>query len=243
MKRLIRIAALLLTLMLPVCAAADIAWPAFTTNGQKALKAYIERVNENLISLNRQPVNSLFEMYTFTATLGVTGMDMAEVPEQVELGFTLYTETLNTLTLRVSDLPAFPDIAAACIYAAAPDAITLEGARREPAAYLKQVQKTPENSFRDEVDTLNGDQVRTYYAYQPNPYHDNVNWIEMTLIFPIGGVAEAGVALTPVPENPQVNQEYEGYYQPPDGANHFEVFVTNTPEPDSPAGGWDIPSP
>ena len=243
MKRLIRAAALLLALLLPLCADADIAWPAFTTNGQKALKDYIESVNANLLSLGRAPVNSLFELYPFAATLGVTGNDMAEVPEGVEMSFDLYTETLNILTLRMSDLSAFPDVAASCIQAAAPDAIDLSGAMREPSAYVKKARKAPETSSRDTVDPMNGDQVRTYYAYEPNPYHDGVNWIVMTLVFPIGGEAEAGVAVTPVPENPGHNREYEGYFQPPDEASHFEVFVTNTPEPDSPAGGWDIPSP
>lgn len=58
--------------------------------------------------------------------------------------------------------------------------------------------------------------------------------MQLTIIFPIETGEELSVQATPVPPE-HVEVEYEGYL-PSDNASHFEVFMTPTPEPDSPAG-------
>lgn len=233
-----RLAALLAALLLiAVPARADIAWPQAATAAQTELQAYVGRVNENLLSLGQAPVNSLFECYTFSATLGVTAWDNAEIPEGVELSFTLYGDTLNKLVLRVSDADRFPALAAACIQAASPNASVLKDVMADPTRYARKAKTEPSNSFEDEVLELNGPSPRAYYAYYPNQYHDGVNWLQMTLIFPLAGYEEAGVAATPSPSSSETNVEFEGYFSS-DDLDHLEVFTTATPEPDSPAGGW-----
>lgn len=233
----VRWALLLLALMLLTApASAEIAWPQATTAAQVALQAYVARVNENLLSLGQAEVNSLFEYYPFNATLGVTSGG-GELPEGVELSFTLYGDTLNTLVLRVSDADRFSALAASCIQAASPSTTTMEEALDDPSRYARKAKTEPDNSFEDEVLELNGTSPRTYYAYYPNRYHDGVNWLQMTLIFPLAGYQEAGVATTPTPPSGGSEAEHEGYFAS-DDLNHLEVFTTATPEPDSPAGEW-----
>lgn len=218
-------------------ALADIAWPEAATPAQAALQTYISRVNENLATLGQPAVNSLFELYATGATLGVTASDGAEIPEGVELTFSLYNDTLNTLILRVNNAEQFPALAAACIQAASPSVTTLEEALKNPAQHASQVQANPGNSYEDEVVDLNGTSPRTYFAYYPNQYHDGVNWLQMTLVFPLAGYEEAGVAATPSPAAAAAENEYEGYFAS-DDMTHLEIFTTSTPEPESPAGGW-----
>ena len=236
-----RLSALLLicTLLLPTVACADILWPDQTA-GQVQLKEYILRVNENLAALGQPTVNSLFECYTGFAALGVTALPDSTTPEDVELTFMLYDSCLNSLQLRVSTPEKFAAIAGSCIQAASPDAITLEEALADPTRYMDKALGAPGNSFEDPLETLNGTSPRMYYAYYPNQYSDGVNWLQMTLVFPQGGVtgAAAYATETPPPDSHAYYDDntetgYEGYDY--DGGTHLEIFTTATPEPDSAA--------
>jgi len=229
-----RLCALVCALMLPLSALAEITWPANMQPGQLALKTYIELVNQNQNQQERGWINSVFECYPTFATLGMTTFDMAEIPEGVELTFTMENGYLDTLQLRVNDPARFPALAASCIQAASPASITLEDALKDPTAHANKAAKSPNDSFEDEVDLLNGLTPRVYYAYYPNQYRDGVSWLQMTLVFPLPGAAEAGVATTPTP--PPGDTELEFDLTDYDGGVHLEVFTTPTPEPDSPAG-------
>lgn len=220
-------------LLLPVAALGDMIWPEPLTPGQQNLKSYVERVNQNQSQQNRGWVNSIFECYSTFAVLGMTTLDMAEIPEGVELSFTLENDSLDTLQLRVNDPTRFAALAASCIQAASPTAITLEEALKDPTAYADKAIKNPANSFEDEIIDLNGMTPRVYYAYYPNQYKDGVNWLQMTLIFPLPGADDAAVFTTETP--PPLDQDAEHPVYDYDGGTHFEIFTTATPEPDSPA--------
>lgn len=234
-SKVFRFCALLCALMLlPAAALGAIDWPTAPSEGQNQLMAYIDRVNQNQSQQNRGWVNSLFECYPTFAVLGMTAVDMAEIPEGVELSFMLNSDSLDSLQLRVNDPTRFAAIAASCIQAASPTAITLEEALTDPTAHAKRVMANPNNSFEDEIIDLNGTTPRVYYAYYPNQYRDGVNWLQMTLIFPLSGYADAGITVTPTPPPADPTLEYEGTGY--DGGTHLEIFLTPTPEPDSPAG-------
>lgn len=236
-----RLAALLLAaLLLPLPALAEIVWPDQTA-GQQQLKEYISRVNDNLAQLSQQPVNRLFECYDTFAVLGVTASEDAWGPEDVELTFTLSADCLTVLQLRVSSLERFAALAASCIQASCPEAMTLQDALVTPTLYMNQAIGNPANSFEDPVETLNGPSPRMYYAYYPNEYSDGVNWLQLTLVFPLGGISSASpsATLTPPPSDTSYYDDnaetgYEGYDY--DGGTHLEIFTTATPEPDSAAG-------
>lgn len=226
-------------LLLPGLALGDIQWPTLQDAAYDALKVYIDRVNQNQLQQNANPVNSLFECYPTFAALGVTAQDMAEVPEGVELTIALENGVLDTLQLRVSDVSCFAALAASCIQAASPD-ISLEAARSIPSEQAQSVTKAPENSFEDPVELLNGASLRVYYAYYPNQYKDGISWLQMTLVFPLPGSENAGLSATPPPDDAHLQSDgeysadYDGYDY--DGGTHLEIFSTATPEPDSPAG-------
>lgn len=231
--------ALLCALLLPACALGDILWPADMDAGQTELKAYIEQVNQGQLQQSHRPVNSLFECYASFASLGVTAGDMAELPEGVEMTVTLEAGHLDTLTLRASDPGAFTALAASCIHAASPE-ITLEEALADPAYHANKATNSPENSFEDAVELANGLTPRVYYAYYPNQYKDGIDWLQMTLVFPMPGAEGGSLYATPEPSaahiqgDSELDADYDGYDY--DGGTHLEVFTTATPEPDSPAG-------
>lgn len=203
------------------------------TPGEQALAAYVERVNENLDSLGSAPLNSVFMCFPTLATLGITMEDDAEIPENVELTFQLYQTGLNTLQLRVSDPDLFSVVAAACIAAASSDHGDLNDVLTTTRSYASRVKSKPDSSFADEVVDQNGTAVRTYYAYYYNQYQDGVNWLQLTLIFPLYGYEGASVYTTPTPSAAaEPEDEYEGI-DVKDNYTHFEVFATATPEP-----GW-----
>ena len=143
-------------------------------------------------------------------------------------------DSLSQLQLRVNDPACFTALAASCIQAASPEAMTLQDAMTTPASHAARAQSEPANSYEEQVITGPGDAPRTYYAYYPNQYRDGVNWLQLTLIFPRSDAqaATAISAVTPPPADSE--QEYEGTGY--DGGIHLEVFVTPTPEPD-PFGG------
>ncbi|MBR4082170.1 MAG: hypothetical protein IKK21_10340 [Clostridia bacterium] len=232
-KRVFALLAAIVLTAVTFTAHAALPWPNNMTQGQRELQSYVQRVNDNLAALGMPPVNSLFECYPFNATLGVTGMDDAEIPEGIELTFTLYGDSLNTLILRVNGADRFAAYAAACIQAASPNITTLQDAIKAPSAHVKAVQKDTGSTIEDTVDMLNGPSPRTYYAYYPNQYRDGVSWLQMTLVFPLTGFDEAGIAATPAPPAASSgNTENEGYFAS-DDYTHLEIFTTPTPEPDS----------
>ena len=238
-----KLAAMLLALMMITGnALAEIKWPRLTTPGQEQLQSYIARVNENLQSQGMGTVNSIFELYTTFVTMGITGMDNADVPEDVELTFQLSEEGVISLQLRVSDPGKFAAMAAACVQASSPGAITMDEALAEVNAYLQRTLEAPFTIFEDAVDMIQGLSPRLYYAYFPNQYSDKVDWRQITLIFPLPGSEDAPLAAAPEQEeardidnnelfNMNTNTYEEGY-------EHLEVFVTPTPEPDSAANGF-----
>ncbi len=234
-RRFILMLMMCLALAAPA-SARTVAWPAAETEGQRQLQAYMARVDENLAAQGQSQFNSLFECYATFACLGVTAQDNAEVPEQVELLITLYEESMNVLQLRVSDPARFGPLAASCIQAASPSVIVLADALAGAQPYAAKAQSAPQNSFEEPVDEMNGSAPRAYYAYYPNQYQDGVNWLQLTLIFPMAGSGDAALYTVPsATAAPAVEDEYEGYH-PSDNYPHLEVFLQETPEPDSPAG-------
>ena len=237
-----RLLALLLAaaLLLPGTGTASIAWKE-NTPAQKLLKEYIENVNTYLIERGEQEINTRFEMYDQLAVLGITSAPGAETPEGVEITVKLYYDSINSVQVRVNEPARFPAIAAAFLQAIYPDTMTAEEAIKTPNERTKKALGNPENSFEDEVEELNGTSPRTYYAYYPDQYHDGVSWMQLTIIFPLAGYWEGtgvvdGETPTKGPDTYSGNDaEYDGYFSK-DDYQHYEVFVTATPEPDSPAG-------
>ena len=238
-KRLL--ALLAAALLLPGTGIASIAWRE-KTPAQKLLKTYIENVNIFLVEQGEQEINTCFEMYDQLVVLGITSAPNAETPEGVEITAKLYYDSINSIEIRVDEIERFPVIAGAFIRALYPESMSVEAAMKAPADRAKLALENPENSFVDEVEELNGTVPRTYYAYIPDQYHDGVNWIQLTIIFPLAGYWEPngtiidGATPTKAPDvTSDHDPEYEGYYSQ-DPYLHYEFFTTPTPEPDSPAG-------
>lgn len=230
-----RFAVLVLILMISLSAAlAELSWPVLATPGQEVLKDYVERVNENLAAQGITPVNSIFELYSGFATMGITAYADAEVAESVEMTFLLNAEQVTSLQLRVSDKNRFIAIASACIQAASPD-LTLEEAQQEPAAYIRQILAAPYTAFETEVITTVGDAPRTYYAYYPNQFSNGVDWLQLTLVFARLGSSAAPVMVTPPPLPSRDDDVEYGKNTFTDDYTHYEVFLSPTPEPDSAA--------
>lgn len=227
-------------LLLPGISTASGNWKD-NTPGQKILREYITDVNTFLIERGEQEVNTCFEMYNQLAVLGITTAPGAETPEGVEITAKLTYDSINSVEVRVSEAARFPVIASAFLQALYPETMTYEEALRVPAERTKKALSNPENSFEDVVEELNGTTPRTYYAYYPDQYHDGISWMQMTIIFPLAGYWEgtsviSGETPTKGPDTYSGNdREYEGYFSE-DDYRHYEVFMTPTPEPDSPAG-------
>lgn len=232
-KRLLPLLLLLTILCLP--ASAELSWPSSLNPAQERLQTYISQVNDILISQGARPLNQLFELYSGFALLAVTTDENAEIPEDVELSVTMDDVSPELLTLRVSNPDTFVPLAAACIQAAAPS-LTWAEAKKDPEDYARRVNKSPEDSFSADVLTLRGLSLRAYYAYAPNEYHDGVNWMTMTLVFPLESEDASGgyVSYTPPPAfipGSDDSKEYDGYVVGDDYV-HFEVIVTETPNPE-----------
>lgn len=235
-----RAAALALAMMLLVSGAvAELAWPDGLTPVQEQLRAYIARVNDNLITCGQQPINTLFELYPTYAALGITAPETPDVSDGVELAFTFSSASLSVLTLSVNDAARFSAIAASCMQAASADALVLEDALAAVSTYTALALAEPLNSYEEVPDLTPGTSPRTYFSYYPNQYGDDDSWLMLTLIFPLPGYADGMNLTTPAPEGESGSDLYEGYmdnYIPYDGLTHLEVFTTPTPEPGSPAG-------
>ena len=227
MSKNLRRAALLVLMTMLVCAVAwasgDIDWdtPAAGQNlsGNAAvemLKDYIRRVNETLVSSGAGKIDPCYELYP----------------------------TFASLVLRMDNLTNFALIGGALAQQTSPNSITLDEAVSAVQAYVRKVQESNGNgvveSFEEQPILSQGTQTRLYGAYYPNQYHDNANWMQLTIIFPQPGSVDGGLLLnndagptaTPDPDGDEIS----GYF-PFDGFqdSHLEVFVTPTPEPDSAA--------
>ncbi len=245
-----RLTALLLALvfagLLGMGAGAEPAWPE-ETEGQKMLKAYVEIANGFLQEQGEGKINSLFEAYTGFEVFGITSQPDSVIPEGVEITAKLFPTSINSLEVRVNYIPRFPQVAAAFIRALTPESMSMQEALEEPTRKAKRAQNNPEDSFEDEVEELNGTMPYVYYAYYPNQYSDGVDWIQMTIIFPLSGYWDGigigkGETATKGPDTYSgADQGYEGYFSR-DDYSHYEYFTTPTPEPDSAAGdGFPVP--
>lgn len=219
-------------------------WPQ-NTEGQKQLAALIEKLNGYLGEMNEQPVNSLFASYKTGADFGITDQPDAEIPEGVEFHAELYTDSINNITLRVSNTDRFTVVAGCLLKAISPEQADENDVSDIPRQKAAVAKNDPLDSFEEPVTDLNGTVVRTYYAYYPNQYYDGTDWMQLTVYFPIAGYEDA---IWSVINDPQATKgpdtysdhdaEYDGYFSK-DNYTHYEVFVTATPEPDSAAAdGW-----
>lgn len=239
-----RTAAVILALLLAVnSAAAELQWLE-TTPALQILKKYTENTNRLLAENGETPINSLFACYPGETVMGITAEDNAEIPEGVEITVELYYDSLNTLQLRVNDLDRFPAIASALIQALYGENMTREEAARIPEERVRKARENPGDSFEEPADEMNGNMPQIYYAYEPNAYLSGQSCMQMTIIFPIAGEWDgSGMILgtneqgLSVPDD--ADPDYEGYYSR-DDYNHFEVFSTATPEPDSAAAEYDF---
>ena len=91
-----------------------------------------------------------------------------------------------------------------------PDAMTLQDALRTPAEHAARVQSAP------------------HYANYPNQYRDDVNWLQLTLVFPqIDAQSSAAIgAVTPAPV-PEKKYDGTGY----DGAFIRRCSLSTEPDP------------
>ena len=162
----------------------------------------------------------------------------------MEITARLFQDSINSLEVRVSDPARFPRIAASFIQALTPEKGTREEALAAPTQRMQRAVKSPESSFEDQVETLNGTVPYIYYAYYPNQYHDGVNWLQMTIVFPMAGYWDGSGLLTgsEVTRGPDTYSDhasdYDGYWSDDDYV-HYEIFVSPTPEPDSAAAEQD----
>ena len=243
-RRAVCVAAVLI--LLPVIALADLTWreesPAMTI-----LKNYILTVNEVLTENGESPVNSIFSNYPAISVMGITMEDNAEIPEEVEITVLLYYDTINRLELRVSDISRFPVIAASFIKALYGDNMTWEDALHVPAERAKKATDNPSSSFEETVEDLNGSKPQVFYKYDPDPYHNGISWIQMTIVFPLAGewdgegliLGTEGDSGSQYSAEDEPDPDYEGFFST-DDYSHLEVFTTATPEPDSAAAEYDF---
>ena len=235
-----KLTALLLCLLMMTSALAEIEWPPTLTNGQAALRNYVDEVNLTLTQQKAGVIDMAYEVYTAFASLGMNG---EEAPETAEMQFLLGTDGMHSLVLRLCDADQFEQVAAACLMAASSQ-IKPEDAKAIVSSYAKVMRADVQNrvsssdamthSFEEDVIELQGDQPRAYFAYYPNQYGDGRSWLQMTLIFARPGSKDAPLGLAAATPAPNADEEYEGYFSK-DNYNHFEVFASPTPEPDSAA--------
>ena len=246
MKKLV---ALLLCVLMMSVAFAEIDWPDSLSDGQTQLKDYIGLVNETLTTVDGGSIDVLYALYPALASFGMNGLELpddpfAEFNPPCEISFRYGSEGLHSLTLRMRDADQFELVAAACLHASSPSAVTLEEARELTATYAAVMRSdmqsaliNPESAlthaFEEEVNDLQGGQPRAYFAYYPNQYKVGESWLQMTLIFALPGSADGDIVVpgsTPAPDSSE-----DGVWLSQDNYNHLEVFPAPTPEPDSAA--------
>ena len=235
---------ILCLVMLISCAMADMQWKQ-DTPAQQILKQYIEAANTSLAEQGGQPINRLFEMYDSFAVMGITAEADAETPEGVEITVRLFYDSMDMLQLRVSDTELFPVIARALIQALYGDNPAAEKMMEIPGERAEAAKQEPSKSYEEPVEEMNGTMPHIYYAYYPDQYRDGVNWMQMTIVFPLAGTWDGESAIVGQTEeksndpDSDASEDYEGYYSK-DDYSHFEVFTTETPEPDSAAAEYDF---
>lgn len=234
-----KLAALLLcVLMITSAAMADIQWPAEPTAGQKQLQAIVEYANAALEAHQGGVIDVQYELYTTFASLGMDGVEMPEDPfadftMPVEIHIIMTEEGIHSIKLRMQDVNRFAVAAAAFIHAATPGAVSYEQAYAITSAYTNSVLSAPNRSFEEVVNDVQGYQPRAYFAYYPNQFFDQHNWMQLTLILSRPGSVDAPVIVpvtTPAPETAE-----DQVWLSEDNYSHLEIFVTPTPEPDSAA--------
>lgn len=221
--------------------------PAFETEteAQKTLKAYIDAVNTYLEQNGESPINRIFEMYPGFAVIGITAETDAETPEEIEITVLMDDLLLKQIQLRVSNIDRFPVIAASMIKALYGDHISFDEAISIPSERAGKAANEPGNSYTEPIEEMNGTVPRFYYSYYPNQYRDGISWIQMTIIMPFekdwdgNGMLVGEEYVRGTDPDSGVSEDYEGYYSE-DEYNHFEVFSTATPEPDSAASEYDF---
>ena len=234
-----KLAALLLcVLMITTAALAQIEWPASPTAGQRQLQAFVDAANAALAANGGGVIDVKYELYTTFASLGMDGVEMPEDPfadfsMPVELYVTMTEEGVHSVKLRMQDASRFAVTAAACIHAASPAAVSYEQAYSVTRAYAASVMNAPNRSFEEVVNDVQGYQPRAYFAYYPNQFQDEHNWLQMTLVFSRPGSVDAPFIVpvnTPAPDSAE-----DQVWLSNDNFSHLEIFVTPTPEPDSAA--------
>lgn len=238
MKRLL---ALALVLLLCSCALAE----EETVVISPTVQDYMALVNETLTAQgSTTQVDVCYECYETYASLGLNG---AELPIHSTIELTLSGDGITSAVLRMDSLTGFAEVGAALVYASNPAHISLAEALSAVQGYVQQAQNliTADSisSFEEQVLLTQGLQTRLYGAFYPNQYHDNYNWMQLTIVFPLPDSAEDGlfVAVTDAPAeegsaSTDDPDEISGYF-PFDGygENHLEIFPMATPEPDSAA--------
>ena len=179
-----KLTALLLCLLMMTSALAEIEWPPTLTNGQAALRNYVDEVNLTLTQQKAGVIDMAYEVYAAFASLGMNG---EEAPETAEMQFLLGTDGMHSLVLRLCDADQFEQVAAACLMAASSQ-IKPEDAKAIVASYAKVMRADVQNrvsssdamthSFEEDVIELQGDQPRAYFAYYPNQYGDGRSWLQ-----------------------------------------------------------------
>ena len=248
-----RIAALLLVLILAAGSSLADLKLKDNTPAQKMLQTYIGNVNTFLAENGEMELNRIFDQQNTEAELGITTTEDDYEPDVVVDVYMRY-DSLYYLVLRVNDAGRFPAIAAAFLRALNPETMTREESLKVPAERAQKAAANPDNSFVDhefdiyaekEQEILNAEKPQSYYAYYPNQYHNGENWLQLMIIFPMEGyrngedgiISDEAQPKTQAPDEGQ-DAEYEGYYAS-DDFEHFRVFTTATPEPDSAAAEYD----
>lgn len=223
------------------------------TPAQKMLATYIGNVNEFLADNGEMELNRIFDEQNSVVELGITYSDEDFEPDVVVDIYMRY-DSLHYLVLRVNSTDRFPAIAGAFLRALNPKTMTQEESLKIPAERAQKAAANPNDSFSDhefdiyaekEQEILNGERPQSFYAYYPNQYHNQENWLQLMIIFPLEGYwnEESGVISdeaqpkTPDRDSDQ-DKEYDGYYAS-DDYEHLRVFTTATPEPDSAAAEFD----
>lgn len=233
-----KLAALLLgLLMITAAALADIAWPDGLTAGQQQLKDYIGRVNAALAVSGGGQIDVLHWLSPGMADLGMDGLELpddpfAEYDPPAEISVILGDEGLHSIVLRMQDPDRFALVAAACIHAASPTAVTPASASAIASAYAGSIKAAPNQGFEEAVNDIQSAQPRAYFAYYPDQYKDEHNWLQLTLIFARPGSPDALVIVPATTPAPQVT---DGVWLSDDNYTHLELFPNPTPEPDSAA--------
>lgn len=243
---------LLLMMLLPTGGLAeqtedDAALSAWTDAVAPAAAAeYVARVNTVLTQ--QGSAHQIAPCYEAYETYVSYGLDDADLPLHFSLELLLENGSITSLTLRMDTLSDFSTIGAALLHAASPETISFLDAFTAVDAYAELadslIKSDSVSSFEEKIVLTQGEYTRIYGAFYPNQYHDNANWLQLTVIFPLSG-SSGRLWTDGMPTSPEEDadttdntdsDEISGYF-PYDGynENHLEIFPQPTPEPDSAA--------